>query len=254
MKKKIAGMLLVALIGGSSLINTNSLMAQTKIIAHRGHWDCEGSAQNSLVSLQKAHEAGAYGSEFDVSITADGVVIVNHDDTIGGFTIETSTYEELKNLKLSNDETLPTLEQYLVAGKKNPDTQLILEIKPHKSVVNEDRAVENVLSLVRKHGMEQQVEYISFSMNICKELRRAAPAAPVYYLKSDITPQDLKTLGMTGLDYYYKVLQQRPEWIKQAHELGLKVNVWTVNEPQVMQWFAEQGVDFITTDRPNALK
>lgn len=254
MKKKIATMLLVALLGGGSLINTNSLMAQTKIIAHRGHWDCEGSAQNSLAALQKAHEAGAYGSEFDVLITADGVVVVNHDDTIAGFTIETSTYEQLKNLKLSNGETLPTLEQYLVAGKKNPATQLILEIKPHKSVVNEDRAVANALALVRKHGMEQQVEYISFSMNICKELRRAAPTAAVYYLKSDITPQDLKTLGMTGLDYYYKVLQQHPEWIKQAHELGLKVNVWTVNEPQVMQWFAQQGVDFITTDRPNALK
>lgn len=254
MKKKIATMLLVALMGGGSLINTGSLMAQTKIIAHRGHWNCEGSAQNSLAALQKAHEVGAYGSEFDASITADGVVVVNHDDTIGGFTIETSTYEQLKNLKLSNGETLPTLEQYLLAGKKNPDTQLILEIKPHKSVVNEDRAVANALALVRKHGMEQQVEYISFSMNICKELRRAAPEAAVYYLKSDLTPQELKTLGMTGLDYYYKVLQQHPEWISQAHELGLKVNVWTVNEPEVMRWFVQQKVDFLTTDWPDALK
>lgn len=258
MRKMIVGVLLAALMGGGSLMSGSltsgsSLMAQTKVIAHRGHWDCEGSAQNSIAALQKAHEVGVYGSEFDVSITADGVPVVNHDDTIGGFTIETSTYEELKNLKLSNGEVLPTVEQYLIAGKKNPGTQLILEIKPHKSVVNEDRAVAAVLALVSKYQMEQQVEYISFSMNICKELRRAAPKAAVYYLKSDVAPRDLKTLGMTGLDYYYKVLQQRPEWIKQAQELGLKVNVWTVNEPETIQWFVQQGVDFITTDKPEAL-
>lgn len=254
MNKKVIVALIAALVSGSSLMNSSSLMAQTKVIAHRGHWDCKGSAQNSLAALQKAHEAGVYGSEFDVLITADGIPVVNHDDTIGGLAIEFSTYEELKDLTLSNGEKLPTVEQYLTAGKKNPSTQLILEIKPHKKVVNEDRAVASVLSLVSKYQMEQQVEFISFSMNICKELRRAAPAAAVYYLNGDLTPQDLKTLDMTGLDYYHKLLRKHPEWIKQAHELGLKVNVWTVNEPQDMQWFVQQGVDFITTDRPNALK
>lgn len=44
-------------------------VAQTKVIAHRGYWDCEGSAQNSIASLKKAAEAGVYGSEFDVQMT-----------------------------------------------------------------------------------------------------------------------------------------------------------------------------------------
>lgn len=63
----------------------SNVFAQTKVIAHRGYWDCEGSAQNSITALNKAHEVGAYGSEFDVSITADGIPVVNHDDSIQGF-------------------------------------------------------------------------------------------------------------------------------------------------------------------------
>ncbi|WP_293711899.1 glycerophosphodiester phosphodiesterase family protein [uncultured Parabacteroides sp.] len=247
-KRLILSMLLTAFLCGSSAFS------QTKVIAHRGYWDCEGSAQNSITALNKAHEVGAYGSEFDVSITADGIPVVNHDDSIQGFCIETSLYEEIKDLKLKNGETLPTLEDYLIQGKQNKGTQLILEIKPHKRVVNEDRAVTAILALVQKYQLEDQVEYISFSMNICKELIRRAPAAQVAYLRGEVSPADLKVLGFTGLDYHYKVFEKNPTWIQEAKDAGLTVNVWTVDDPTVMQSLVEQNVDFITTDKPEELK
>lgn len=232
----------------------STVFAQTKVIAHRGYWDCEGSAQNSITALNKAHEVGAYGSEFDVSITADGIPVVNHDDSIQGFCIETSLYEQLKDLKLKNGETLPTLEEYLIQGKKNQGTQLILEIKPHKRVVNEDKAVAAILYLVQKYQMEDQVEYISFSMNICKELIRRAPAVQVSYLRGEVSPADLKILGFSGLDYHYKVFDKHPEWIQEAKNEGLTINVWTVDDPAVMESMVAKGVDFITTDKPKELK
>lgn len=247
-KRVILSMLLTAFLCGSSAFS------QTKVIAHRGYWDCEGSAQNSITALNKAHEVGAYGSEFDVSITADGIPVVNHDDSIQGFCIETSLYEDIKDLKLKNGETLPTLEDYLKQGKQNKGTQLILEIKPHKRVVNEDRAVTAILALVQKYQLEDQVEYISFSMNICKELIRRAPAAQVAYLRGEVSPADLKVLGFTGLDYHYKVFEKNPGWIQEAKNAGLTVNVWTVDDPVVMQSMIEQNVDFITTDKPEQLK
>lgn len=247
-KRLILSMLLTAFLCGSSAFS------QTKVIAHRGYWDREGSAQNSITSLNKAHEVGAYGSEFDVSITADGIPVVNHDDSIQGFCIETSLYEDIKDLKLKNGETLPTLEEYLIQGKKNQETRLILEIKPHKRVVNEDRAVTAILALVQKYQLEGQVEYISFSMNICKELIRRAPAAQVAYLRGEVSPSDLKVLGFAGLDYHYKVFEKNPTWIQEAKNAGLTVNVWTVDDPAVMQSMIEQGVDFITTDKPEELK
>lgn len=72
--------------------------AQTQVIAHRGFWKTEHSAQNSITALNKAAENKLYGSEFDVQLTADGVVVVNHDDTIQGFTIGKTNYDNLKGL------------------------------------------------------------------------------------------------------------------------------------------------------------
>lgn len=249
MKKK--SMLTILL---TTFLCVSNVFSQTKVIAHRGYWDCEGSAQNSIMALNKAHEVGAYGSEFDVCLTADGIPVVNHDDSIQGFCIETSRYAQIMDLKLKNGERLPTLEEYLVKGKKNKGTQLILEIKPHKRVVNEDRAVTAILALVQQHEMEDQVEYISFSMNICKELIRRAPAAKVAYLRGEVSPADLKTLGFTGLDYHYRVFDKHPEWIQEAKDLGLTINVWTVDDPAVMEKLVSKGVDFITTDKPEELK
>ncbi|MDL2214640.1 glycerophosphodiester phosphodiesterase [Dysgonomonas sp. OttesenSCG-928-M03] len=237
-----------------TIMTSVQLNAQTKVVAHRGYWDCENSAQNSIVALYKAHETGVYGSEFDVLITADGIPVVNHDDKIEGKVIEETTYEELRDIKLKNGETLPTLEQYLVHGKACRGTKLILEIKPHKTKDAENKAVDATIKLVREKGLQEQVEYISFSMNICKELKRLHPNAIIAYLKGDVSPAELKQLGMSGLDYHYNVFSEHPEWIRDAHDLGLFINVWTVNDVKIMKDLINRGVDFITTDKPEFLK
>lgn len=224
--------------------------AQTKIIAHRGFWQTEGSAQNSVTALKRAAEAKLYGSEFDVQLTADGTVVVNHDDEIGGLTIGTTDYAKLKHLKLKNGETLPTLADYLKAGKTLPHIQLILEIKPHPTKAQEDAIAAACVSMVKEYGMEKQVEYISFSMNICEQLARLAPDAEIAYLEGDVTPKAIKEKGLTGIDYEYKVFEKHPEWVREAHELGLKVNVWTVNREADMRKMAGLKVDYLTTDRP----
>lgn len=228
--------------------------AQTKIIAHRGFWDTEGSAQNSLTALRNAHEIGVYGSEFDVWLTADGIPVINHDDSIAGFHVETSTYEQLLTVNLENGEKIPALDAYLAEGKKLEGIQLILEIKPHRRIVNEDRLVPKIIDLVKKYDLEDRVDYISFSMNVCKELKRQAPDARIVYLNGNVTPADLKELGLTGLDYSYKVLANNPQWVEEAKQLGLSTNVWTVNIPEMMQAFIDQDIDYMTTDDPLTLK
>ncbi len=61
-----------------------SAKRKTKVIAHRGYWKTEGSAQNSIRSLERANEIKVYGSEFDVHLTADNVPVVYHDRKIEG--------------------------------------------------------------------------------------------------------------------------------------------------------------------------
>lgn len=227
-----------------------NVKAQTRVIAHRGYWKCEGSAQNSLTSLRKAAEAGVYGSEFDVQLTKDLNVVVNHDDTIKGVMISDVTYAELKDIRLKNGERISTLDEYLQVGKSLPNLQLILEIKPHRTKAEEDAVTALVVSKVQKMKMEKQVEYISFSMNICERLTQLTTNSEISYLKGDVSPEVLKAKDINGIDYHYKTFEMNPEWVEKAHELGMKVNVWTVNDTKLIQKMLDLRVDFITTDRP----
>lgn len=234
----------------SMFIAAGSVFAQTQVIAHRGYWDTFGSTQNSLVALNLANEIKVYGSEFDVLITPDGMPVVNHDDEIAGFRIEDTPYGLLKDLRLKNGEVLPTLEQYLIVGKANKATKLILEIKPHQKQENEDRAVAAAVALVKKYQLEEQVEYISFSLNVCQGILKLLPNAKIAYLRGELSPKELKDLGISGLDYHYSVFEKNPNWVKEAKALGLTTNVWTVNTPEVMKAMINLGVDYITTDKP----
>jgi len=72
----------------------------TKIIAHRGAWKEFNLPENSIAALQKAIEIKSFGSEFDVRRTLDGKLVVNHDPTHFGDTIELKTYTELNAKKI----------------------------------------------------------------------------------------------------------------------------------------------------------
>lgn len=237
------------------LFVAGALCAQTKVIAHRGHWNCNGAAMNSVAAMKNAYNAGVYGSEFDVHSTADGVVVVNHDDDIHGVVIEHAKYADIKDMKLANGETLPTLRQYLAEGKKLGKMQLILEIKSHETPEMENSCVAEAVKEVAEAGLKSRVDYISFSMNACEQVLNCDPAAAVYYLGSDVAPDTLKAKGMAGMDYYGEAIARNPEWVKRCHELGMKVNVWTIDEVRDIQRFVDAGVDYITTNKPEeALK
>lgn len=234
--------------------------AETRIIAHRGYWDYAGGAENSLAALRAADRIGAYASELDVHITRDGKVVVYHNDDIvmgGGrdtVLIETARFADIRRVRLPNGERLPTLSSYLAEARRLT-CRLVVEVKAHRSPEAEDRCVREVLRLVRAAGLEDRVEYISFSKHACERLHAWAPKAKVAYLEGDLAPRQVKELGLTGIDYHESVFKSHPEWVEESHALGLTVNVWTVNDPQKMEWLVKMGVDFITTNRPEeALK
>lgn len=168
--------------------------------------------------------------------------------------IQESTFDKVRNTLLGNGEKVPTLREYLLAGKSDPSTQLILEIKKHPTPERENEIVAKTMAMVEELGLEKRVEYISFSWNICEQIRKADRKAVVYYLNGEKSPAELKKAGMNGLDYSLKVIKKHPEWVKQAHDLGLKVNVWTVNKEEDMAAMLDLGVDFITTNNPVELK
>ena len=233
----------------AACLMTLAAAAQTKIVAHRGYWDCAGSAQNSITSLKLADKIGCYGSEFDVHLTKDGVIVVHHDQNVGKIDIQTSTYKALKKERLRNGEKIPTLEQYLDAGK-DLSCKLVLEIKRQKVQSHEDSLVRQCVDMVKSKGLTDRIVWISFSGKACELLHQLLPDAHIQYLLGDWDPKTIKAKGLSGIDYEQKVMALHPEWIKECHDLGLVVNVWTVNDLNTINQFIKAGVDFITTNAP----
>lgn len=232
------------------------MTAQTQIIAHRGFWKTNPiTAENSIQSLKNAQELKIYGSEFDVRMTKDGVLVINHDEHINKLEISETLFKDLKKQKLSNGEKLPTLEEYLKQGKKSKQVKLIVEIKPAKTPELEDEMVAKTLKIIRDKNLENQCEFISFSLHLCKEIKKQNPKAIVQYLAGDLSPSDIKNAGIDGLDYHYSVfLDKHPGWISEAKKLGLITNVWTVNDEVIFKKLADLGVGFVTTNVPDAFE
>ena len=233
-----------------------AVAAQPKVIAHRGYWTAPESAQNSLASFTKADAVGVYGSEIDVWLTADNKLIVNHDRKYKGTDIdmEKSTAKEITAIVLPNGENIPTFDAYLKLVASKPDTRLILEMKSLSDYNREDLAAEKIVRELKKYKVLERTDIIAFSINACLAFKKLLPDTRIYYLNGDLPPKSIKKLGLAGIDYSMGVLRKHPQWVKEAHELGLEVNVWTVDSEEDMKYFIGLGVDYITPDYPERLQ
>ena len=236
---------------------------KARIVAHRGYW--EGNAENSIASFRKAQEFGCWGSEFDIHLTADGVPVVNHDQVIAGMDIQQSPFEDVRANRLANGEHVPTLAEYMAQAARSRECMPVLELKPQASPEKEDELVDKCLQALRpaaprnvppefasfaRRQEPTQVVFISFSHHICQELAKKAPGYTVQYLNGDLSPAQLHAEGINGIDYHYSVFYKHPEWVKEAQDLGMSVNVWTVDDPKDIRAMRDLGVDQITTNKP----
>ena len=258
MKKLTLILTLLIMVIPSTLEARRKENRKTDIVAHRGFWNCEeaGYAKNSIAALRCAQEAGFWGSEFDVNITADSVLIVYHDGEIDGKKIEDHPYSEFKDFKIANGETIPTIDEFLAQGKKYPATKLVYEFKPQSNPETENTFVNLAIANLAENGLldPDRVMFISFSRNICERLARMLPGYTVQYLNSDMDPDQLHELKVNGVDYNHEVFVKNPKWYKMARNNGMSVNAWTVNKEEDMVRMIKLGVDQITTDYPLELR
>jgi|GEM_PF-20061 len=225
------------------------------VIAHRGYWNIEGSTQNSLTAIKEAQKLETYGAEIDIWITTDGYLMVNHDESFNGVSIKNSTYNQVKNLTLSNGEKMPQLKDCLELLKDNKKTKLFIEFKDHADYAKNMAVVNAAIAAVTTEGVQDYVEYISFNLDICKEVVRLDPEAKVAYVKGGMAPAILHDLNISGINYHQAEFRDNPQWVQEAKDLGMSVTVWTVNNIGDIAAMTNLGVDFITTDNPvDALK
>lgn len=225
---------------------------QTKIIAHRGAWKEFNLPENSIASLEKAIDLKCDGAEFDVRRTLDGVLVVNHDPVYFGDTIQTNTYAYLNRNKLSNGESLPTLEQYFLKGTQNKhNTLLICEIKAAIKDKEQDYlATIETLAFAKKIKIEKRIVYISFSKDILLWIKKQRSKAIVLYLESDLTIDAVVKNKFDGINLYYTAFKNNSQLSETAKKAGLKIGSWTVNELSDLAILQQQGVEWITTNQP----
>lgn len=231
------------------------VFASNPVIAHRGAFKQLALPENSIAGLKHAITLQCTGSEFDVWMTADDSLVINHDPTFHGLAIEKTKYTDLLAFKLSNGEKIPTLHEYLVAGLKgNTTTRLVLEIKP--STISKERGrliARKSFEMVQALKAAPMVTYISFDMGILEQLVALDPTIPTQYLNGDKTPEELKAAGITGADYHFSVFRKNPDWIDRAKKNGIILNAWTANSREDLLWLLDQGFHFITTNEPELL-
>jgi glycerophosphoryl diester phosphodiesterase len=244
-------------------------ISAVEIIAHRGaSFDVP---ENTLASMKLAWEQKADAIETDLHLSKDGKIVISHDfDTarIGGTTnkIVTQTWAELqqvdagawKNPKFAG-EKLPTFGSFLATLEKGK--RIFIEIKVGPEILPE---MEHVIASSGKEPWQMPI--IAFGFETAVAAKKRFPRHEVSWLhswakdkKTGEFPKiaDLiakaKSAGLDGLDLH-QGFPVSPDFVRQVKSAGLKLYVWTVDDPAMAKKWADAGVDGITTNRPKWLR
>jgi glycerophosphoryl diester phosphodiesterase len=245
------------------------------VMAHRGGkglWP-----ENTLYAFDQAVALGVDVLEMDIQRTADGVLVVLHDDTVDRTTngtgpVDALSLEEVKALDAGYDWTpddgrtypyrgqgihVPTVEEVFAAY---PDMLMNIEIKP-----DEPSLAMPLCQLIRDYGMVDRVLIASFHAGAIRAFRQACPEVATTAAESEVIP--LFVLGKVFLEGVYgpraeavQVPEHRvglrvltPRFVDAAHRRGLLVHAWTINDADDMRRLLDLGLDGIITDHPERL-
>lgn len=223
-------------------------------IAHRG---ASGYApENTLKAYQKALYLGADMIEIDVRRTRDRHLVAFHDMTLKRLTqgrglLRSYTYHELKKFDIGGEE-IPHLSDVLslLRGK----CQINIEIKEHG-------LAEDVVTAVKEYGMEDDVlfsSYLHFELLKVKELDSNMRIALLFFTRPYFVQMPIRLglqIGAEALNFQMKKKHKRfiLKVIASAEEQNLKINVYTVNDPEDITWLKNAGVHGIISDYPDRI-
>lgn len=251
---------------------------RTLVIAHQGGdgvWPGD-----TLFAFENAVEIGSDVLEMDAHITKDGHIVLMHDETVDDTTdgmgrIEDMTLEELKKLDAAYDWskdggqtfpyrglgiTVPTLDE---AFEKFPQMRYVIEIKLTKTPIDAP-----LCNLIRKYDMQDKVMVASFHDDAMGNFRSTCPEVATSASRGEVTRFVLLgKIFLSGLVApQYQSIQppydpaesmnipiMTKRFIREAHAKNIRVEPWTVDDPELMRQYIEWGVDGIITDRPDLM-
>ena len=246
--------------------------SDVSVIAHRGGRGLRPG--NTIEAAVNAVNLGSDVIELDVHLTADQILVVRHDDNINTTTNGTGLISSMSaedigqysanfhsvdfaNKKFREDIKVPTLESMF---EKLPNKRYLIELKP-----KDELTADALCTLVTKSQLEEQVIVSSFHSETLKYFRDQCPIVPTSIGQSEmvwlVLLERLKLGHLFKTESYsiqvpvsyggYRILS--PSLIDLAHRLNMRVDVWTVNSPEVMREVINMGVDGVITDYPDRL-
>lgn len=233
-----------------------------RIIAHRG--SAYYAPENTLAAVHKGILLGAHHVEIDVQLTADDQVIVLHDDgldrtTDGSGPVREATLEEIRRLDAGawfhpsfRGEGVPTLAETLAFAKAH-DARVIVDVKsvPERS----ERTTQRTLETIRDSGHQSAAIFASFDAQAVRTCVIFAGPECAFISRGPGTGSEVvaqtKQLGAPTLLMRYDLATWKA--VSDAHAAGIRVFVWTLNDPEQWDPVIDRGVDGVITDRPGYL-
>jgi glycerophosphoryl diester phosphodiesterase len=212
------------------------------VIAHRGASGSE--LENSLAAFRAAAPQGADAVELDVHATADGELIVHHDEAVAGTHITQANARAIGALRLANGEPVPTLSQALAAIA--PRLQVFVEVKSLPS-----RWDDRLLAALDRGPNPAGYAVHSFDHRIVRRLGEKRPGLPRGILASAYLIRPLSALQDAGASILWQEGTVVDELlVRTVQAAGARIFVWTVNEPGDLAQGVAWGVDGLCTNFP----
>lgn len=221
----------------------------TSVYAHRATADLS-ARENSLDGVRSAAALGADGVECDVRRTADGILVLHHDIEVGGL----GAVSACRRADLPS--WIPTLEEVLtLCGDLglaiNVEVKSELEGLAHDPM---ERCAREAAVVCAAAGQTSPVVVSSFSTSALVAAREASSALPLAWLVANPSATArppwrdgvLATLVLEGVHPFDRIVDA--DYVARAHEDGLAVRVWTVDEPARIAQLARLGVEAVITD------
>lgn len=224
-------------------------------IAHRGGAGL--AAENTLDAFRRSYALGLRYLETDVRMSADGHLVAFHDASLHRVTgvrarVRDRTIADLTTLRVETAGPIPTLARVLATF---PDACFTIDVK-------EPRTIAPLAELLRETGSIRRVCIAGARGRWLDELRRltsdqvttALSFRELARLAARSAPSNAAgsfahvPLRLGRMRVYTSEVVQR------AHDIGVRVLVWTVNDSSTMHRLLDQGVDGIITDRPDVLR
>ena len=232
-----------------------------EIFAHRG---ASGTyPENTIAAFKEAARLPVFGVEFDVHMTADGELVVIHDESIdrtsnGTGYVKDMSLAELKTFDFgswfSSDfkgETIPTLSEVFDVFAAT-DHKLNIELK--SDIFPYEGMVEKVLDHIAERQMESRVIISSFDHTAIQTVKRFNPEIETAALFMEVLVHPLDYLNKIPTDALHILFPAaiRPS-IEEVIASGMPVRTFTVNDETYAKTLKQAGVQAIFTDYPEKM-